>query len=224
MRIHINRKRVLEFMSPIMIHKLPWTGVTVISNQFLDLYMPQANGEFVKIYLYLLRMQNLAQPLSLTSIADRLNCTEGDVMRALKYWEKSGLLSLTSNASGEISDIYFLDFPGEATASLEASPVDSVKPEVVPNVQKAPQKVTLTADRLKELKENEDVVKLLYIEEQYLGRTLTATDTNTLMYFYDQLEMSAELIEYLIEYCVSKGSRSIRYLSLIHISEPTRRS
>ncbi len=93
-----------------MIHKLPWTGVTVISNQFLDLYMPQANGEFVKIYLYLLRMQNLAQPLSLTSIADRLNCTEGDVMRALKYWEKSGLLSLTSNASGEISDIYFLRF------------------------------------------------------------------------------------------------------------------
>ena len=160
MRIHINRKRELEFMSPIMIHKLPWTGVTVISNQFLDLYMPQANGEFVKIYLYLLRMQNLAQPLSLTSIADRLNCTEGDVMRALKYWEKSGLLSLTSNASGEISDIYFLDFPGEATASLEASPVDSVKPEVVPNVQKAPQKVTLTADRLKELKENEDVVQL----------------------------------------------------------------
>ena len=215
MRIHINRKRVLEFMSPIMIHKLPWTGVTVISNQFLDLYMPQANGEFVKIYLYLLRMQNLAQPLSLTSIADRLNCTEGDVMRALKYWEKSGLLSLTSNASGEISDIYFLDFPGEATASLEASPVDSVKPEVVPNVQKAPQKVTLTADRLKELKENEDVVQLLYIAEQYLGRTLTATDTNTLMYFYDQLEMSAELIEYLIEYCVSKGSRSIRYIEKV---------
>ena len=28
---------------------------TFISNRFLDGYMPSANGEFVKIYLYLLR-------------------------------------------------------------------------------------------------------------------------------------------------------------------------
>ena len=28
---------------------------TFISNSFLDFYMPSANGEFVKIYLYLLR-------------------------------------------------------------------------------------------------------------------------------------------------------------------------
>ena len=28
---------------------------TFVSNRFLDLYMPKANGEFVKIYLYLLR-------------------------------------------------------------------------------------------------------------------------------------------------------------------------
>ena len=28
---------------------------TLISNYFLDVCMPQANGEFVKVYLYLLR-------------------------------------------------------------------------------------------------------------------------------------------------------------------------
>ncbi|MFQ9387600.1 MAG: hypothetical protein ACLR1V_01180 [Coprococcus sp.] len=30
-------------------------GVTVIPNTFFDEYLPRANGEFLKIYLYLLR-------------------------------------------------------------------------------------------------------------------------------------------------------------------------
>ena len=29
-------------------------GVTIIENDFIDLYMPYANGEFVKVYLYFL--------------------------------------------------------------------------------------------------------------------------------------------------------------------------
>lgn len=205
-------------MSPISIHNLPQAGVTVIPNQFLDHYMPQANGEFVKIYLFLLRAQNCADSLNLTSMADRLSCTERDILRALKYWEKAGLLSLTADTSGNITEIYFLEYPAadQALAAKEepqTKPVADI-PQTSP-VKKAPEKVKITPDRLRELKENEEIVQLLYIAEQYLGRTLTATDTNTLLYFYDQLHMSAELIEYLIEYCVSKGSRSIRYIEKV---------
>ena len=43
-------------------------------------------------------------------------------------------------------------------------------------------------------------------QEQYLGKTRSATDMKTITYFYDNLGMSTDLIEYLIE-----------YLSLIHI-------
>ena len=31
------------------------TAATAIPNRFFDDYMPKANGEFVKVYLYLLR-------------------------------------------------------------------------------------------------------------------------------------------------------------------------
>ena len=34
-------------------------GVTILPNAFLDGYMPEANGEFVKIYLYLLHQNRL---------------------------------------------------------------------------------------------------------------------------------------------------------------------
>ena len=68
---------------------------TLISNYFLDVCMPQANGEFVKVYLYLLRnATGVSASLELSSIADIFNCTENDVLRALKYWHKSGVLDL----------------------------------------------------------------------------------------------------------------------------------
>ena len=38
-------------------------GVTVVKNTFIDQYMPQANGEFVKVYLYLLRCANTGREL-----------------------------------------------------------------------------------------------------------------------------------------------------------------
>lgn len=208
-------------MRPITIHSLPLAGVTVIPNAFLDDYMPQANGEFVKIYLFLLRAQNSGQSFDLTLAADQMNCTERDIVRALRYWEKAGLLSMTEDSTGNVSDIYFQDMPAktQSAATKEESEHPSAASQEpkkpVSTVKKPPEKVRITPDRIKELKENEDIVQLLYIAEQYLGRPLTATDTNTILYFYDQLEMSADLIEYLIEYCVSKGSRSIRYIEKV---------
>lgn len=36
-------------------------GYTSVSNDFIDHYMPSANGEFVKLYLYLLRCLSAGQ-------------------------------------------------------------------------------------------------------------------------------------------------------------------
>ena len=70
-------------------------GVTVVSNRFIDEFMPQANDAQLKIYLYLLRAVSAGLPLDISEIADAFNHTEKDVMRALKYWEKRGVLLLT---------------------------------------------------------------------------------------------------------------------------------
>ena len=42
-------------MNNIQLQKKPDMDVTLVRNVFLDEYMPEASGEFVKIYLYLLR-------------------------------------------------------------------------------------------------------------------------------------------------------------------------
>ena len=66
-------------------------GVTAVADTFIDDHMAAANGEYVKVYLYILRHQN-EEDLTLEQIADALNHTEADVRRAVNYWQKAGVL------------------------------------------------------------------------------------------------------------------------------------
>lgn len=79
----------------------------------------------------------------------------------------------------------------------------------------APARKSYTADDILAFTQSEDATELLFITERYLGRTLTPTDTDTILYFYDGLGFSTDLIEYLVEYCVSKGHTSIRYIEKV---------
>lgn len=78
---------------------------TYVPNKFIDDYMTAANGEYVKIYLYLLRCMN--QPdcsFSLSKLADHFDHTEKDIRRALKYWEKVQLLKLEYDGENHLSE------------------------------------------------------------------------------------------------------------------------
>ena len=67
-------------------------AVTLVANEFIDRYMPSANGEYVKVYLYLLR--HAGEEVGQAEIADALELTEGDVRRALIRWQRDGLLAV----------------------------------------------------------------------------------------------------------------------------------
>ena len=83
------------------------TGGTLLPNAFVDNYMIRANGEYIKVYIYLLRMVSDGANFSIPCLADVLELTERDVTRALKYWEKESLLRMELK-DGEISFIELL--------------------------------------------------------------------------------------------------------------------
>ena len=161
---------------------------TVLENEFIDRYMAKANGEYVKVYLLLLR--HLHEPsgtLTISEIADKLECTEKDVERALNYWKKQGLLDY---------------------ASVAETPVNTEK-----EVKEVPVQKTAANFR-----KNKEFKQLLFVTEQYLGKPLSSTETEAMIYFYETLQMSAELIEYLIEYCVENGHKSMHYIQSVALS------
>lgn len=203
-------------MKNIVLHSSQ-ISFTAVPNTFLDDYMPKANGEFVKVYLYLYRCLNGADgALSISGIADKLNHTEADVHRALRYWEQTGLLALTYTDGNILTDIT-LTSP-EPVAAEEPTAGRPVMAEDLPAAVPVPEKSTYTKAQLNKFLEMEDISQVLYIAQRYLGKTLSATETNTILYFYDSLRFPVDLIEYLIEYCVSRDHKSMRYIETVALS------
>ncbi len=202
-------------MKPLRIRTRNQSNTTVIENEFIDQYMARANGEFVKVYLYLLRhLNNPKNNPTLTSIADDLENTENDILRALKYWEKEGLLALEYDDEEKICglDIATLSLANVGKAQHTQLPKKIAKPTVVPIIPKEVPCVSVSNSSRKDFKQ------LLFIAEQYLGKTLSKTDVDTIAYFYDTLHFSTELIDYLIEYCVENGHKSIHYIQSVALA------
>jgi len=87
-----------------------------ISHKFIDEHLAKANGDFLKVYLYILRYAG-ARP-SDEQIADALNLTERDVQRAIAYWKKEGVLD--AEAERKEVDIARLSEDDEFRALLHA--------------------------------------------------------------------------------------------------------
>ena len=206
--------------------------MTTIPNYFIDHYMPEANGEFVKVYIYLLRcMSTPESQVSVSAIADLFEHTEKDVIRALTYWEKVGLLRMEYAADQTINGLCFLrpdiapkkQEPAKETLSTASRPAVSTGASRLPqsasmtaaSLSKAPSKKEYTLDEIKAFQKDEDISELFFIVETYLKHPLSPTDINTILYWHESLHFSTELIVYLVEYCISKGHSSLRYMDKV---------
>jgi DnaD/phage-associated family protein len=64
----------------------------------------------------------------------------------------------------------------------------------------------------------EELRQLYFVAEQYMGKPLTATEIKKINYFFDSLDFSIDLIEYLIEYCVENGHRNMKYIETVALA------
>lgn len=239
------------------------TSFTTVSDIFIDQYMPKANGEFVKVYLYLLRATGSGAGIAtISEIADHFSNTEADIIRALNYWSSEGILQVQTGADGQIIGINLcsLSVSGmqAAQSNIQSAVADNaaqnnLQNSVVNNatqnnfqnsvVNNAAQNISTvntrmhdsvveklksqtpdkaassqkeyTLDEIKEFRKNPDISELFFIIETYLKHTLSSTDTNMVLYWLDELHFSTDLVEYLVEYCITKGHSSLRYMNKV---------
>ena len=239
------------------------TSFTTVSDIFIDQYMPKANGEFVKVYLYLLRATGSGAGIAtISEIADHFSNTEADIIRALNYWASEGILQVQTGADGQIiginlcslsvsgmqaaqSNIQSAVADNAAQNNLHNSVVNNAAQNNLQNsvVNNAAQNISTvnirmqdsvveklksqtpdkaassqkeyTLDEIKEFRKNPDISELFFIIETYLKHTLSSTDTNMVLYWLDELHFSTDLVEYLVEYCITKGHSSLRYMNKV---------
>ena len=239
------------------------TSFTTVSDIFIDQYMPKANGEFVKVYLYLLRATGSGAGIAtISEIADHFSNTEADIIRALNYWASEGILQVQTGADGQIiginlcslsvsgmqaaqSNIQSAVADNAAQNNLQNSVVNNAAQNILQNsvVNNAAQNISTvntrmhdsvveklksqtpdkaassqkeyTLDEIKEFRKNPDISELFFIIETYLKHTLSSTDTNMVLYWLDELHFSTDLVDYLVEYCITKGHSSLRYMNKV---------
>lgn len=239
------------------------TSFTTVSDIFIDQYMPKANGEFVKVYLYLLRATGSGAGIAtISEIADHFSNTEADIIRALNYWASEGILQVQTGADGQIIGVNLcsLSVSGmqAAQSNIQSTVADNAAQNNLQNgvvnnatqnnlqnsvVNNAAQNISTvntrmhdsvveklksqtpdkaassqkeyTLDEIKEFRKNPDISELFFIIETYLKHTLSSTDTNMVLYWLDELHFSTDLVEYLVEYCITKGHSSLRYMNKV---------
>ena len=214
--------------------------MTAVSNYFIDYYMPQAGGEYVKLYLCLLRHAADYGSIPLESIAELFDYTERDIYRGLQYWADQGLIDLAFDQDGSISDLVFLEVRKpesvqqvccilslpECSLHLQRHPFpkNAAKKKRLPNRMISTEakvlspKLKISRDRMAALQGEQDIKQLLLIAESYLGHSLSPTEMSSILYYYDSLHFNFELIEYLIEYCISRGTKSFHYIDKVALA------
>ena len=185
-------------------------GVTPVADTFIDTYMAAANGEYVKVYLYILRHQN-TEDLSLEQIADALNHTEADVKRAINYWQKAGVLE---NAQENPSESILIE-QNRTNCSMDIEVTSTVDKETAAAQVQSP---AYSAEQVSRLNNDEEFSQLLYIAQKFLNKAFTPRDCQVFAYLYDTLGMNIGLLEYLAEYCAQNGHTSVRYLETVALS------
>ena len=179
------------------------TDTVVVPGELIDEYMKNASGEYIKIYLYILRHANME--LAAEDIADALNVTEGDVERAISYWERAeAILKIgvkrKNNSEDSISEV------GKDSVNIPEGIVSNLSKSDIPS------RIDVNTEKLKD---DEAFSSLVYSSQKYLGKIFKQTDLEIFAYMYDVLKIPVEVLEYIVELTAQKGKKSVRYVEAI---------
>ena len=170
------------------------SNFTLVSNVFIEKYMPKARGEFIKVYLLMLKYNNSGEMgANSTILASTLNLLESDILNALNYWNDEGVIKLIPIDKMGNYNIEFIDLVEDSKSRNK---------EV--NLLEALNK-TSTKDMLNDI-------------ERLLGRPLSPKEMTTYLSWQEEFNFSSELILILIEYCVSRGKSDYRYIEKVAIA------
>ncbi len=201
-------------MGRVTINQNSIMSMTSISNIFIDEYLSDANDAEIKVYLYLLRMMCSGTATSVSDLADKFNYTEKDVQRALSYWENLGLIGLEYDAIGQLVGIHMQDIvpkkPSKVT-NLHSVRINNT-PDLTATIPNEQPRYSVVKKPVAKKTEHKENPQMLFVAEQYFGRTLNPNEIKTIYYIQDDLGFSEDLLDYLLQHCASMGKKDFDYV------------
>ncbi len=167
---------------------------TNVENIFINEYLTQAPGDYVKVYLFALMYADFDMHMTNETIAKHLSMEDEDVLKAWTYWEKMGIIRKHFEKPGEKFryQVEFLNLKELAYGKKQKS-------------QKSEAKIP---DRLKELMDD-DTIRDMYSEiERITGRLFEGKEPAEILSWITDFNVNPEMIVYAYSYCVKKKNHS----------------
>lgn len=178
---------------------------TQIENIFIEDFMPVADGDFVKVYLYAFKHKDSQSDFELTNeiLATNLGLHLADVEDAWTYWEGEGLIKKYIKVDGTY-DIEFL--------SLRNYYIENMGPQVrIPDPS--------PTDNLVAQMESDQIRAMFNEVDYHMRRTTTPTEKMEILSWITSYNMGPDMISLAFEYCTEKKKKiSVNYVRAVVMS------
>lgn len=199
-----------------------WGSVFAVPSQVVDDGLKLSSAYQLKVLLYILR--NSGKTFTNEEIGQALGMHEADVKDAIFYWIDKGLLAENNNEIIPVQSENTVSKITETPQEKVSDTKENVKPAELksdnkfatkPNMPR-PQKPT-HAHIAQLVCHDKTLVDLLNEVQSILGKTLSNTDTATIVYLYETCGLPAPVIMMLVEYCICIDKPNLRTIERIGI-------
>lgn len=165
---------------------------TSIPDVFFTEYLSQANGDYVKVYLYLYFLSKYNKEVKINDLVRKLELSLKTVQDAIKYWEDQGLL-IRKNQGFIIADI----------REIEINKV--YKP-----------KITISPEHIKEVSENKSRAKAIEtINNEFFQGVMSPSWYGDIDLWFKKYGFSEEVMIALFRYCYNKSALHRNYIATV---------
>ena len=200
--------------------------MTRIENLFISEFLPDAPGEYVKVYLFGLMYAQYDQHIDSKKLAMNLGLSEMEVEEAWIYWESRGLIRLIKDKNDNNEELTRIEFVRQIEALYGKSPEPEGKPAasaaseagaaasgddethpVFVSIDDMDFEQPLT-DRLVDKRMRDIFVKY----QNTTGRTVSRHETSKIEDAVKVYGIEPEIFDFAIDYCADLEKYSIEYI------------
>ena len=192
---------------------------TEIENLFINEFLPEAPGDYVKVYLFGLMYASHGQSIDSRSLAMSLGLSEVDIEEAWIYWESKGLVrqKRETGAGGEdISRLVFVSQIEALYGKNAEEPAAEIPQETSEDDEEVPYYISIdNMDFDKVMKDRLTDRRLRELYQKYqmtAGRTVSRQETSRIEDAIRVYGIEPDIFSFAIDYCADLGKYSVDYI------------
>jgi len=192
---------------------------TEIENLFINEFLPDAPGDYVKVYLFGLMCARYDQSIDSERLAKSLGLSEVDVEEAWIYWESKGLVRRKTERNAEGEEVSSLSFVSQIEAlygKSEEAPEETQAAETETEDEEVPFYISIDSmdfDEIMNDRLTDKKLRELYQKYQMIsGRTVSRQETSRIEDAVRVYGITPEIFDFAIDYCADLGKYSVDYI------------